>query len=169
MPLCDLGCVEQIYSEASVDFAAGPTEGLSGARYSPTYEYDEITALAHLRSSRTRAQRYKFTNGEPNWYHVGAAIDIAATLDVPNRAAIDSALSVSSITLGPISVASPLEEIRTVRNFCAHKNWKTLADMRMYDAHLVSLRTYLREKNAGVQRFDNWLDALRAIASVAAE
>lgn len=145
----------------------GETIGTSGVVYQPGNIYTEVSALQHLQANRGRGSSYKFTNGEPNWYVPAAAVEMAQSLGAPNVNAISGALLSSTVVLGPAVVSVPLEEIRISRNFCAHKNWKTMQDLRRFDPNVATLREFLRVKNAGSHRFDDWLDALNAIAEAA--
>lgn len=148
--------------------SGGSTVGMSGVIYTPTHARNEKDLLQYLRSN-SAGQKYKFTNAEPNWHDERALSDIATTLALPNASVLIAAISASSISLGPVVVTSPLTEIRTARNFCAHKNWKTLEDISKFSSNFSDLSTHLREIRSGVGTFSEWSESLAALAASAAQ
>lgn len=146
----------------------GDSLGLSGAVYSPSKIRTEYEILSHLATSR-RGQKYKFTNGEPNWYDGAAISDIVTVLQQPNASIVIGAVTASNVSLGPIMVPSPLPEIRAARNFSAHKNWKTFSDLSPYSSGLSTLSDHLRQRRSGVETFSEWKESLEALAASAAQ
>lgn len=149
--------------------SSGPTLGLSGMTYSPVTPRIESDVLLHLLANRS-SKNYRFTNKEPNWHDERALVDIATTLALPNAQTVIGAITASSIALGPVVVPSPLAEIRTARNFSAHKNWKTLSDISAYSSPAFStLTAHLRGRRTGVEAFSLWTECLGALAASAAQ
>lgn len=149
--------------------AGGPCYGLSGAIYCPAQNRTQQEVLDHLKANKS-GKRYRFINEEPNWHDGGAISDIATTLSLVNAPTVIGAVTATSITLGPIQVHSPLQEIRVARNFCAHKNWKTLQDIAAYsDTGFTTLSEHLREPRTGVAAFSEWTECLVALAGSAAQ
>lgn len=149
--------------------ASGVVQGLSGATYSPVVPRTEPQALLFLNQNR-KGQNFRIINGEPKWSHALCLVDIANTLGVPNGATIISATTASFITLGPISIPSPLEEIRVCRNFIAHKNDPNLRDVAFYSPNsFVDFQTHLRQQRSGVETFSEWAEAMVTLAESAAQ
>lgn len=149
--------------------SSGPTLGLSGTEYSPVNPRIESEVLQHLSANRA-GKSYKFVNREPNWHDERALVDMVTTLALPNAPTVIGAITASSVTLGPVVVPSPLAEIRTARNFCAHKNWKTLSDITAYSSPTFStLSAHLRGRRTGVEAFSVWTECLGALSASAAQ
>jgi hypothetical protein len=106
--------------------------------------------------------------GEPTWYDQGAISDMTQELQLANAQQIITAVTSSSVSLGPGFVASnPIEEIRVIRNFIAHKGSSSLARARRYMTGHVTGHTHDLQLG-GVSRFRQWVDSLTAIAETAA-
>lgn len=149
--------------------AAGQVLGLSGALYSPLTTRSESSVLAELRSAK-RGNSYKFTNQEPDWNKESSLVDIVSVLGLANASVIVGAVTASTISLGPSVVQSPLPEIRVARNFCAHKNWKTLSDVSAYSpTSFTTMNEHLREKRSGVETFSEWVECLISLTRSAAQ
>lgn len=147
---------------------AGESVGLSGSIYTPVAPRNEREAISFLKSKKN-GKMYKFTNEEPNWHGSVAVGDIVAVLDLPNASTIVGAVTATQVNLGPVTIQSPVEEIRIARNFCAHKNWKTQSDIAAYSSSFTSLTEHLRRPRRGVETFSEWSESLDAIASAAAD
>jgi hypothetical protein len=152
-----------------VTVSAGPTESLAGVTYAPVAVRTEADVLAYLFANK-RGQNYRFVNMEPNWHDERAISDIVTVLALPNASTIIGAVTTTSVILGPIVVPSPITEIRTARNFGAHKNWKTLTDITAYGGGSFSnLSDHMRKRRSGVEAFSEWKESLEAIAASAAQ
>ncbi|GAA1264328.1 hypothetical protein Psi02_76080 [Planotetraspora silvatica] len=106
-------------------------------------------------------------NGEPKWFDTLALPDMTAGLCLENSGIIDSSITASMIdTGGGIILKSPLEEIRCIRNFVAHKNIGTLTKAQDYMRLPVrDVFAHIREKTeGGLPRFCHWIDSLGALA-----
>lgn len=148
--------------------SASHSLGLSGTVYVPPAPRSESIVLAELYQHR-RGRSYKFTNQEPNWHDERAIADIATVLSLPNAGVIIGAVSATSVVLGPVVVSSPLSEIRTARNFAAHKNWKTFADISAFSSGFSTLSEHLRQRRSGVEAFSEWTESLGSLAAAAAQ
>ena len=151
--------------------ASGPVMGLRGIVYSPGQARTEAEVLAHLARSK-RSYSYKITRGEPNWYIAAAFADIVncLQLDAKQIPEITGPIAASIVHLGPVSVANPLEEIRTCRNFVAHKNDLTHREMVAFSqGAFVDLSRHLRKKRSGVEAFSEWKDCMTALAEASAQ
>lgn len=76
----------------------------------------EAVALTALRATYTGKQK-KSGNWEPKWFDALAAIDAARRLAVPNF---------NSVVAGIGITPSPLDELRAVRNYFAHRGRETV-------------------------------------------
>jgi hypothetical protein len=151
--------------------ASGAVLGLSGRTYSPGNNRTEPQALNHLRANQ-KGKAYRLINDEPKWFDLKALDDIMQTVELEkdNIDTVMSALGASAIVLGPISVQNPLEEIRTCRNFVAHKSPSTLSDLGTYVGRpLVSLSVHLRQSRSGVETFSEWKECMLALAAASAQ
>ena len=149
--------------------AAGTTIGLSGTAYVPPVARSEGQALGDLTSNR-RGNNFGIINGEPKWFGAVQLPNIVSFLGIPNRNVIIGAISASSVTLGPISVANPLDEIRVCRNFIAHKAPPTLLDIQRYTiGPYTDLSAHLRQLRSGVEAFSEWCECLEALAGAACQ
>lgn len=153
--------------------AAGPLLGLSGTVYNPAVARTESQCLIWLNQNR-RSKAYSLIAGEPKWTDARQLVDVMSTLDIDirNRQSVVSAIGATTVTLGPVVVPSPLEEIRKCRNFVAHKAPMTLSDVRAYSRSsgpFISLSSHMRQKQGGVETFSVWAEALRAIAAAAGQ
>ncbi|MGW5269162.1 hypothetical protein ACWEQ4_11085 [Rhodococcus sp. NPDC003994] len=148
---------------------AAETTGLRGVTYTPTVIFSEEAALRHLVQNK-RGKAYRIIGGEPYWYNINHLIDILATLGAPNASQIVNAISSTTVTLGPTSVANPLEEIRVHRNFSAHKSTGLLAEINSYSSDSArSFSARLRSRRRGVEAFHEWTECLLALAFAAAQ
>lgn len=151
--------------------SSGPVLGLSGVTYTSSATRSEQAVLAHLLSNKS-GQKYKFVNQEPNWHDEAAIADIVTVLGLANAQVVIGAVTATSVQLGPVTVASPLNEIRRARNFSAHKNWKTLLDVSAFarPPHgFVDLSQHLRSPRSGVETFSEWKDCLAALGAAAVQ
>lgn len=151
--------------------ASGPVMGLRGIVYSPGQARTEPEVLSHLARSR-RSYAYKITRGEPNWYLATAFADIVSSLqlDVRQIPEITGPISATTVHLGPVSVANPLEEIRTCRNFVAHKNDITFSEVLAFSQEpFTHLSRHMRKKRSGIETFSEWKDCLTALAQASAQ
>lgn len=149
--------------------AAGITSGLSGVTYTPPNPRSESQVLADLQSNR-RSNNFQIINGEPKWNGVVNLASIVSFLAIPNANMIVGAISSSSVNLGPLTVANPLEEIRICRNFVAHKTSATHNDMQRYFIGRYSeLSSHMRQLRSGVEAFSEWCECLEALAGAAAQ
>lgn len=118
------------------------------------------TSLSALRASFVGRQR-KPAHWEPKWFDPIEAIDAARRLSVSNLATISAALGVSP---------SPLEELRAIRNFFAHRG-----ELAGKNAHatigLVNTREmhdYLNGRLlGGAYRYELWITTLQSMAKMA--
>lgn len=153
----------------TVASSQGDAMGLGGQTYSPTTPRSESQALAYLVSVR-RGRNFGIINGEPRWNNPVCLADIVNALSIPNENTMVSAITASSVVLGPIVVPSPLEEMRIARNFAAHKNPATLSDIAAYSmSSFTTLSNHLRASRSGVEAFSEWKDCLAALAESAAQ
>lgn len=149
--------------------AAGDSMGLSGTLHLQPNPRTEAEVLAYLQANR-RGHNFKMIGEEPKWNDVTCLSDIATTLTLANQQAIVGAIGSTVITLGPIAVTNPLEEVRLCRNFVAHKSEQTLRDAAAYSrGQFVDLSTHLRALRSGIETFREWKDCMLAIANAAAQ
>lgn len=152
-----------------MECSAGATVGLAGGVYVPPIVRQEQAVLAHLTANK-KGNQFGFVNGEPKWNSEVSLSDIVTALSLPNAATIIGSVTASHVVLGPITVGSPLEEIRIARNFAAHKNWKTLSDIGAYSAPgFTTLSDHLRRPRSGVPAFSEWKESLESLAAAAAQ
>jgi hypothetical protein len=117
-------------------------------------------ALIELRQTFTgRSSKGRFW--EPKWFDASEAIDSALRLSIPNFSNVSAALG---------STPSPLEEIRAVRNFFAHRG--TLAAKTLRSLTGVSstpeIHAFLRSTSlGGMMQFELWTRQLQRIARAA--
>jgi len=121
------------------------------------------TTEAILASRRDRNGKVR---DEPHWHDASTAIAFARKFAVPNFAEIANALGDTN---------SPAEQIRLLRNFCAHErnsdcytklakaNWKPEITGGSVEAVLMSLQS------DGRHRFDFWIDELEILAGAAVQ
>lgn len=143
--------------------------GASGSLYFPVAALTETQAVTHLvQVSRSRSNSVRAMAGEPSWYDQNAVSDMTQELQLANSQQIITAVTSSSVSLGAGFVASnPIEEIRIIRNFIAHKGNSSLARARQYMSGHVTDHTHDLQLG-GVTRFGQWVDSLSAIAETAA-
>jgi hypothetical protein len=144
--------------------AAGPILGSRGLLYSIATPRSEIEVLSYLQLNNSR-NVFGFTNGEPKWNSVLTLDSIVQALGLPNASRIISAIGSSSISLPPVIVSNPLEEIRICRNFVAHKASPTLRGVVSFAKEpFVDLSSHLRELRYGVETFSEWKECLVVLA-----
>lgn len=146
----------------------GPVEGLSGTIYAPSTPMTEPVALNHIRMTR-RANGIAMLSGEPKWFDPGSIAGITKVLGVANDQVIVLAITASSVTLGPSTIPNPIAEIRTCRNFVAHKGDRSLADVQQYSSSFADMRSHMRTKRYGVELFSDWKEGCLAIGAAAAQ
>lgn len=147
---------------------SGPIIGLSGASYTPVQVRTEAQVLSDL-AANTRGNNFGIIQGEPKWNDPVRLTSIVSFLGLGNGAVITNAITSSSVILGAISVASPLEEIRKCRNYVAHKAPPTLRDVQSYSHSFTTLSDHLRRYRSGVETFSEWRDCLAALAEAAGQ
>jgi hypothetical protein len=149
--------------------AAGETLGLGGTTYVPSTPRSEGQVLAHLVANRS-GNNFAIVNGEPKWNNIANLASIVTFLSIPNANVIVNAVSSSSISLGPLAVINPLEEIRKCRNFVAHKSPNTRSDIQPYFiGPYLGLKDHMRQRRSGVETFSEWCECLEALAGAAAQ
>jgi hypothetical protein len=101
---------------------------------------------------------------EPNWGSAREALRAASALDITNLSQVSAALGATN---------SPANDLRTLRNFVAHRNRGTALELRRL-WNLRSLSQPMRADNllgavdaAGKKLFDMWVDSLRLISLAA--
>jgi len=143
--------------------------GASGHLYCPALALTEAQAVTHLvQVSRSRSNSVRSMAGEPSWYDLNAIYDMTQELQLANSQQIVTAVTSSAVSLGAGFVASnPIEEIRAIRNFIAHKGNSSLSRARRYMSSHVTAHTHDLQLG-GVTRFSQWVDSLAAIAETAA-
>ncbi len=118
-------------------------------------------ALTILRSSFSG--RAKPPDWEPKWFIANQALDAARRLRVGNLAAVSGALG---------STPSPLEEIRVLRNFVAHRSERAAIEARRYSGlnHLKGLHAYLQSlQSGGSSLLETWVRQLQVMAESAVQ
>jgi hypothetical protein len=149
--------------------AAGETLGLSGTAYVPSTPRGEGQVLADLIANK-RGNNFAIINGEPKWNNIANLTSIVTFLNIPNANVIVGAVSSTSISLGPLIVTNPLEEIRKCRNFVAHKSPNTRNDIQPYfTGPYLGLKDHVRQRRSGVETFSEWCECLVALAGAAAQ
>lgn len=149
--------------------ASGPSQGLSGSMYTPLVSRTESQVLTDLKTNK-RGNNFGINNGEPKWGGLPNIPDLVNFLGLANANVIIGAVSATTVRLGPITVANPLEEVRKCRNYAAHKTPPTQADLAPYcRGSFVNLSAHLRQLRSGVETFSEWRDCFSAIAGAAAQ
>lgn len=149
--------------------ASGETVGLSGAVYRPAQSRTEIQVLQDLAANK-RGNDFGIVNGEPKWFNPRNLASVMSFLGVQNDQIILGAIGATNVRLGPITIRSPLEEVRTCRNYVAHKAPPTLSDVQQFaQGAFVDLSTHMRRLRSGVETFSEWREAFQAIAEAAAQ
>jgi hypothetical protein len=139
--------------------AVGPARTSSGMgipRQNPT----AAEALRVLRSSFTGRSK-KSATWEPKWFDPSEAIDAAQRLGIPNLSTVSAALG---------STPSPLDDLRVVRNFFAHRGQLAGSTMRnsLGLGSTLAAHTYLTEvRIGGALRFETWVRTLQRMARAA--
>jgi hypothetical protein len=149
--------------------ASSVTVGLGGGIYSPSMLRSETQVLQYL-SANAKGRNFGIINGEPKWNGPVNLANIVGFLGLPNGNQIVAAVSSTSISLGPITVQNPLEEVRICRNYVAHKAPTTLANVHRYAVgRYVDFSSHLRWRRSGVETFSEWCECLEALAGAAAQ
>jgi hypothetical protein len=146
----------------------GDSVGVAGQHYVPPTIYQEVDAIRHLQSNR-RGTNIRVVRGEPNWYDPLAISDFCSKLMLPNSSIVLAAVQSSSITDGTgTSIANPISKVRIMRNYIAHKNNSTHADVTGLGVMASGPRAYLTEVVAGgTSRFTEWRSGMVAVADSA--
>ncbi|MEU1718443.1 hypothetical protein [Nocardiopsis dassonvillei] len=152
---------------------SGEVVGLSGTRYKPQKPLSEATALSILKKeSKKKGSSFRTIDGEPSWYKVQSLADIGNALGITNNNVILASISSSSVEIeSGQSIPNPLEEIRNIRNFIAHKNSNTLSRAQKYmTPGTIEVSIHCHQKTfGGIARFSSWVDTMDSIAEAAAE
>jgi hypothetical protein len=120
----------------------------------------EYEALKALRATFTGKSK-KRPDWEPRWFDPGEAIDAAQRLRVVNFGTVSAALG---------STPSPLDDLRAVRNFFAHRGKLagSTARVRLGLCTTADLHSYLAfPLLGGALRFESWVLTLQIIARAA--
>jgi len=102
---------------------------------------------------------------EPRWAYARESIQIATCVGISN---------LSNVSAGIGLTPSPLEELRQVRNFFAHRNARTaqmVRDVAVQEGlptRPLDLVNYLQSPS-GVTRFESWVIQLQLMASIAVQ
>jgi len=172
----DDGCVVSLWDSWNrfmrgliLSCASTQVIGTSGRIYAPARVQSEAqTVVLLVRASKSRSNSIRAMAGEPSWYDQRGLADVVNELRLSNGQQIVMSVTSSSVSLGEGFLASnPIEEVRTVRNFIAHKNDATLARARTYMTGHVTNHTH-ELMVGGVSRFRQWVDTFVAIAETAA-
>jgi hypothetical protein len=127
-------------------------------RTGPASNYDAMNTLRSTYSGRLSKGRY----WEPKWFDAVEALDAAHRLQIENF---------SDISAGIGLTPSPLDEIRAVRNFIAHRGAQSVAQLqpfvatptaKMVDQHVAAPTL------GGALRFERWVAQLDIMARAAA-
>lgn len=97
---------------------------------------------------------------EPKWYRPADAIRAATTLRLANLADVAAAIG---------STPWPLEDLRLIRNFFAHRSRSSALELRalgwFQPGDTISIETTLMPYvPGGVRRFNNWCLAMKAVS-----
>ncbi|MFD4723509.1 hypothetical protein ACFWNW_00360 [Streptomyces seoulensis] len=168
------GCITALWDAWSrfnrtvlLNSANGPIQGTSGTIYTPTQSRTENQAIRKLASdSRRQSNRIKLSGGEPVWSGPEMLLDVCQSLELPSNHPLHAAVTSATLSLPyNISIANPIPEIRSVRNFCAHKGDKTYLVMgRYFRPGVLNTQIHTRQKVSGISRFSHWVDCLKVIA-----
>lgn len=177
LPYCPLddGCVVSLWDAWNrymrnlyLTSAAGESTGVSGTVYAPAVARTEPESLSELRAAaRLKGSGIALAKDEPKWFMTSSVYAIASCLGLANGSVIANALTQTNVLLGGgFWVPIPLEEIRRVRNYIAHKSRGVAESLLQEMGPGVSdLSGYLRQPTrGGSTRFDDWCDALIGLA-----
>lgn len=143
------------------------TIGSRGGFYTPSIKRNEEEVLNYL-SVNARRLGLRMFDREPNWHNVTQLAAITLELGLANSSQIIGAVGVSGIELGNAGrIANPIEDIRTVRNFIAHKTKTNLIKFQRLALSGASehVHSYLWSKTVGgVERFSEWVTAMCVVA-----
>lgn len=149
---------------------ASDTVGLGGQTYKPFAYRTEQDVLDFLDTKKNRLH-ISLIEREPKWYNVHALNSITTVLGLQNSTQIIAAIGASRVNLGPTgTISNPLEDIRLVRNFIAHKAPSTLLSVQRIMGSLPTdtVHSYLWAKVlGGAERFSTWVTAMCALADAA--
>lgn len=137
--------------------------GSRGGIYTPIMKRNEEEVLNYLSANAGRLG-VRVIDREPNWYNVTQLAAITSEFGLANSSQIIGAVGVSSIELGSAgTIANPIEDVRTVRNFIAHKTKSNLMKVQRLALPSASehVHSYLWSKTVGgVERFSEWVTAM---------
>jgi hypothetical protein len=172
-PVVD-GCIVDIWDAWTrfmrrlyVTCAAGQVWSTCNMSYQPAAPLTEVDVLTRLRAAGAiRGSGVQVFASEPKWFLVTSVAPICQELGLSNASSILNALGSTMVALGGgFNMANPLEEIRQVRNYCAHKT-PDMANLviTQYTAG-QTVPTYIQQPTrGGSTRFHDWCEALEAIA-----
>jgi hypothetical protein len=116
--------------------------------------------MTDLRSTYTGRLK-KSKHWEPKWFDPIESMDAAARLGIANYAGV-----VAGIGLTP----SPLDEIRAVRNYIAHKGEMSVRNLVPYvqPPNVAAVQAHVSAPTGGgALRFERWVAQLDVMARVA--
>lgn len=136
--------------------AVGLVRTMSGLTLAKAREGRE-RALLDLRATFTGKDK-KRRDWEPNWFDPSDAIDAANRLKLQNFANVAAALG---------ATPAPLEEIRAIRNFFAHRGRLAAIRLRRVvgPSTTAQVHDFLTERLVGGPvRFEVWVETLQRMA-----
>lgn len=120
-------------------------------------------ALLALKSTYTGKQK-KSRHWEPKWFDPIDTLEAAKRLHVPNIAAISAGVGLSP---------SPLDELRAVRNYFAHRGRESSERLKPYTGGPVTVAAahdLLTQRSlGGGYRFESWVADLDVMARAAVQ
>jgi hypothetical protein len=141
--------------------AFGRTETLSGIPLPPCHRSVKRRHHVVPYLFATSGPRYRF---EPRWADATACITAATRLRIANLPTVSAALAATN---------SPAESIRRVRNFYAHRIWKTVQDAGGIGLFTSPLRPSVFDLAAyttgSIRVIESWVTGLLLVATVAAQ
>lgn len=148
---------EHFVRDLILDSATGNFENGSGpiiSRSHPTLRSRE--AAAHRLIETYRSRQF-----EPDWYLPAQAIDASLRLDVSNQPQIAAELGVTPW---------PIDELRHVRNFIAHKSKRSALAVRATgivgaSANIDVLEAALQYGIGGAKRYIEWINFSKGAAA----
>lgn len=133
----------------------------TGCATSPTYRlppsvpknYRNRESVSHYLLKQTK-KRF-----EPKWYRPDQAIKAAQNLNIANFAKVAAAIG---------STPWPLDDLRLIRNFFAHRSRDSALEIRKLDwfnsSDIIEVETTLFSYFNGVQRFNFWGKQMKLIS-----
>lgn len=157
----------------AIQSAAAAVIGGSGNVYAPRTRRTETESLRKIRRDAGRpGSSIKIIGGEPSWSASTMLLDICQSLELANSHPLHGAVSSASISL-PFHTATPnpLDEIRDVRNFCAHKGDKTYRRMRRhFSPGCTDSHEHMQQIGiGGISTFSHWVDCMKVISEAATQ